>query len=239
MRRALQSILDANVYHNDWHLGFGDDGSRYPGGPIVREVLAGHLDQVTIRETGDTLQQKMCRGIAIGKHGNEAITTLNAEIGITLSDDDALVPTYLRDLSAYFESHPSVTYAYSKVYIYNPLLQPPTGQNLNSPYNCWDTPINPVNKLDASQVAFRLEPCKRLGVRFPENTENGPQPMIENLDAAFFQQLYDHFGEAVPTGIVGQYKGVHDYQLLWHKKKTRNELHSYMKSIDDLAGTIL
>lgn len=235
VRRALQSILDSHQYHTDWHLAFGDDGSPCPGEPVVREMLAEHPSSITCVNTKNTVEDKLRNGISIGRHANQVILNSDADLIITLSDDDVLVPTYMRDISAYFETHSDVMYAWSKIYLYNPFYES-TDQvnNLTGKYNDWTGPLNPANKLDASQVAYRVSCFKKHGVRYPESTLENDGPAIKNLDASVYEEMHEKFGLAPETGLVSQYKGIHDHQLVWHKQ----DLPNYIKKIDRLAGKI-
>jgi uncharacterized CHY-type Zn-finger protein len=238
VRNALQSILKANEHHSDWELVFGDDGSEIPGKPIVEEVLKDHLHKVQCIHTQMSLEDKLNFGLTVGKHANEAIRSSSAEIGIMLCDDDELHPMYLKNLSNFFIANPDTLYAYSKVHIYNPLLQKSEDiSGLNCTYNQWRDPINPAGKVDASQVAWRLDCCKKYEAWFSETTKlTEHMPWIKDTDRSFFENLYSKCGLCTPTGFVGQYKGIHDYQLLWHKKACADDLRSYNKMIQQLAG---
>lgn len=164
VRNALQSILRANEFHQDWVLAFGDDGSDIPGAPIVEEIMKDHMGQVTLVHTGMTFEDKIRDGLVLGHHCNRVIRESDADIGVMFCDDDELHPMYLKNLSDYFDSHPEILYSYSKIHLFNPLKQKSTNvDNLDSKYNQWDGPINPVNRVDASQVAWRLECCRNHG----------------------------------------------------------------------------
>lgn len=232
---ALNSIKQSNLYHQDWELVFGDDSSPIPGKPIVERILSDHLEKVKFVHTNMTLDQKLEQGIKIGYYANQAILESNADIAITLSDDDELVPSYLKEISNFFQTHSDIMYCYSQVRIYNPLIQTSEKVGHETTFNQYKELINPVNKVDASQVAFRLTCCKQYNVKFPETTL-GSKPWINNIDGGFFQQLYDQFGPAHPSGLTAQYKGIHDYQLVWHKKQDSEGLREYIKKVTELGG---
>lgn len=237
VQNALQSIRKAHAHHADWHLVFGDDGSPVPGEPVVREIMSEFADRITFINSNLTFEEKANGGLVLGRFANEVIAASDADIGITLCDDDELCPLYLKQLSDFFVSHPDVMYCYSKIHLYNPLYQRSEDvDNISGRYNRWDGPVNPTNKLDASQVAFRLDCCRRQGVKFPDTTK-GAVPWVENIDGHFFQCLYDKFGPAIPTNFTSQYKGIHDYQLVWHKKKNKEDLKVYMDQIRELGGS--
>lgn len=236
VRRTLESILEANRYHSDWSLFFFDDNSPISGEPIVNDILQLHLEKVVIHRSNQTIEDKVENGLMLGKAANEIMRQSDADIVITLGDDDELVPTYLRDISHYFEKHPDEMYCYSKVYIFNPLFPHTKNQkNTSGIYNKWFFPIDPVNKLDSSQVAFRLDCVKKHNICYPESSK-GELPYGVNFDASLFKQLFEKFGEINHTNLVAQYKGVHDYQLIWNKKRVGQDLLKFMKRIELLGG---
>lgn len=238
VRNALTSILKANEHHRNWALAFGDDGSAIPGRPIVEEILKDHLDKITFVETKMTFEDKIEQGLVLGRLANAVIKHSDADVGIILCDDDELHPEYLKNLSGYFSEHPEVLYCYSKIHVYNPMIQKSSdAHNLTSRYNAWATPINPVAKVDATQVAWRLECCKKHGAWFAESTKfvEG-KPWTKDTDRSFFENLSDKCGLCHPTGFVGQYKGIHDYQLLWHKNVGAEGLRAYDETCRELGG---
>ena len=238
VRNALTSILRASEHHDNWELGFGDDNSKIPGRPIVEEILKDHLDKVRFDKSDMTFDDKVKHGLIFGKLANKAIAESDADVAIILCDDDEFVPTYMKELASFFTDHPEILYCYSKVHLYNPLLQKSDSvDNITGKYNQWDGPINPVNKVDASQVAWRLECCKVHGAGFADSTLCVPgKPWIKDTDKSFFENLYEHCGDCHPSGLVAQYKGVHDHQLLWHKNASRDSLLNYHKRVEELSG---
>lgn len=216
----LNSIVKANEHHQNWHLVFGDDGSHIPGKPIVVEALKDHLDRVTFIESNLTFEDKAKQGLLLGRYANEVMDKSDADVAIMLCDDDALYPTYLRDLSKFYIDHPEVLYAYSYVHLFNPLFQPPDGiDNATGKFNQWHCPIDPVGKVDASQVSWRLDCFKKFGARFAETTKRvDGKPWENDTDRSFFESLVSKCGLCHPTHLIGQYKAIHDYQLVWHKK---------------------
>lgn len=240
VRRALESVIKANQYHQDWHLLFGDDGSPIPGEPIAREVLHEHLDRVTFVNSGLSFEDKVRGGLVHGRYANEIISKSDADLAITLCDDDALVPTYLRDISRFFEEHPEVMYAWSNIHLYNPLLQSPENvNNVTGRYNEWEGAINPVNKCDCSQVAFRTISFQEHGVRCDDTTFGAEgMPWLKSLDATILQALFDKYGPAPYTGLVAQYKGIHDYQLVWNKRNGIDGLSDYVRKVEQLGGKV-
>ena len=65
VRNTLNSILKANVHHQNWKLIFGDDGSPIPGEPIAREILSDHIDQIEFIRKETTLEEKISNGISL------------------------------------------------------------------------------------------------------------------------------------------------------------------------------
>ena len=238
VRKSLNSILLASEYHQDWELAFGDDNSKIPGKFIVEEILKDNLDKVVFYNSGLSFEEKIERGLILGNLANQAIEKSDAEIGIILQDDDQLVPTYFRDLSKFFSENPEVMYGYSKVHVYNPLYQDVNDvDNLDHKYNKCNMPVNPVNNIDASQIAFRLSCCKDHDAWFGNTTlQVEGMPWAKDTDKTFFENLYEKLGNAYPIDVVGQYKAIHEYQLLWHKKTNKDGLKCYYQMIESLAG---
>jgi hypothetical protein len=240
VRNALKSILKAHEHHDNWELAFGDDGSDVPGKPIVEEILKDHLDKVRFYHSGLRFEDKIENGLILGMMANRAIRESKADIGILLCDDDELVPTYLRGLSDYFLANPKVMYCYSKIHLYNPFFNVSEQvDNVTGRYNKFDGPINPVNKVDATQVAWRLACQKEHDAWLVDTTKfvDG-MPWSKDTDKSFFEVLYKKFGEAQFSGLVGQYKGIHDYQLLWHKDVPAAHLWAYDKMCKELGGKV-
>lgn len=236
VRNALRSIADTS--HDQWELIFGDDGSPNPGEPICREILGDHLGKIQFINSHVAAEQKFQEGISIGKIANRLIAESDSDIAITLCDDDALRPDYLTELSLYFEDNPT-QYAYSHISIFNPLIEPPGEMRLDHKFNAFRNPVNPAGRLDTSQVAFRTSTVRDHGCRYPETTAIGDKPWLMNLDAGLFQSIFDRFGPAPFTGLVGQYKGIHDHQLVWHKNNGKLGLENYLRSSGSLAGKTL
>lgn len=238
LRNAISSILAANEHHQNWEIVHGDDGSAIPGRPIVESILKDHLDKITFVRSDLTIDDKLQQGLLIGRMANDAIKNSNADIALVLCDDDELCPEYLKNLSDFYEQNEDVLYAYSKIHLYNPLVQSSVGtNNLNHKYNQHTTPIEPAGKVDISQVSWRLDCCNKFGAWFQDTTKSVlDKPWIKDTDKGFFENLYEKCGDCFPTGIVGQYKGIHDYQLLWHKNARVDQLRQYDTMYNQLGG---
>lgn len=238
VRNALNSIVKADQHHQNWVLLFGDDGSPIPGKPIAEEILCDHKDKLIFAQSNMTLQEKLEKGLAIGHYANQAIKDSDADLAIILCDDDELFPTYLADLNRFFTNNSNTLYCYSRIVIFNPLIKKSSDVDFTyNKYNQWTTPINPVGKVDASQVAWRLDCCKKYGAWFAESTKfvEG-KPWTKDTDRSFFENLYQKCGECHPTDFMAQYKGIHDYQLLWHKNVTKESLIAYDQKCRKIAG---
>lgn len=234
----MNSILAANEFHENWELGFGDDGSIIPGRPIVEDILKDHLDKVKFVRTENSIEEKLKNGIshAISKMANEQIKKSDSDVAIILCDDDELHPEYLKKLSNFYDSNPDVKYAYSKVHIYNPLFELSKNvNNLSHKYNDHIGCINPVGKVDSSQVSWRLSCCSTDGAWFNEDLGSS---WLNDTDKGFFDQLYLKCGDCHPTNIIGQYKGIHDYQLVWNKSSNKDMIKIYDKKCRELAGVL-
>lgn len=215
VKNALRSLNE--LEYDNFEIAFIDDGSISPGKLIAEEILTGNvLQRVTFYNTNDSIEQKKSQGGSVfGKLANEAIQNSDAEYALMLCDDDAIVSDYLLYLNEYFRLNDFVTYCYSKVYFFDPTQETykqfkdqPTYSHPGSTYtlNHYTEPINPVGKVDASQICWKIS-CNKYGdIWFP-------YPLTRGLDAALYQQLFDKYGYCYPTFTYGQYKGAFADQL--------------------------
>lgn len=154
-------------------------------------------------------------GSLFGKYVNDIIKTSKADILILICDDDAILSTYLDDLTIFFTNNPEEVWAYSHVKYYDPSqksyldsvesLSPElmVGQvNLNA---C-STRINPRWVVDSSQVVFKINALRDGNVFYP-------YPKTIALDADVFMSFYNVYGSCPFTGVFGQHKGWFDNQL--------------------------
>ena len=233
----MNSVLKADEFHQNWEMVFCDDGSKIAGEPIVREVLGDKVSKVSFVNTNMSFDDKLAKGLIVGSIANSSMRNSDADLAIILCDDDELHPQYLKNLSDFFQENQDVDYCYSKIHIYNPLFQDSEAvESLSNTYNQFDGPIDPAGKVDATQVAWRISCFKEKGAMFTDTTKSAKLPMLNDIDRSFFQSLYKNCGLCHPTGFVAQYKGVHDYQLLWHKSKDENDLRDYNNVCEEKGG---
>jgi len=215
VKNALCSLNELS--YTNFEVAFIDDGSNTPGKLIADEILKPEiLNRVTFYNTNDSIEQKRNQGGSVfGKLANDAILNSDAEYAIMLCDDDAIVPDYLLYLNEYFTLNEFVTYCYSKVYFFNPSIETYKSFKEHATYNHpgstyslnhYREPINPVGKVDASQICWKTSCNKQGNIWFP-------YPQTRGLDAALYQQLFDKYGHCYPTFTYGQYKGAFADQL--------------------------
>lgn len=247
VRNALRSVVRANEHHKNWHLAVGDDGSEHPAEPIVREELAGFESKVSFHNTNDDIETKIERGIRVGRLANKVLAYTDADIVITLCDDDELYPDYLRNLNRFFLKNKDVMYCYSNIHLYNPMIENSSEVSvLSGPYNEHVGPIECYGKVDGSQVAFRIG-CIRDHNIWYRDTTKGSKPWSEdkpwsyNLDGELFKEFFKKIGPAQYTGFVAQYKGIHEYQMVFMKEhlfKDRDDIRSFHRDVVDKAGKV-
>ena len=237
---AINSIIEANKLHQNWQLVVGDDNSKIPAEPIVKDILKNInlINPVIYIRSKATIDQKIKEGITIGKYANSTLRESDADYAIILCDDDELHPVYLYNLNDFFNNHNDILYCYSDLILYNPLLQRSCDAELvHNKYNVYKEPINCAGKVDASQVAWRLSCNKVHNAWFAETTGiDIKRPWMINTDQYFFEQLHDKCGFGHYTGFFSQYKGIHDYQLLWYKDSGIKGLVKYNDKIEKLGG---
>lgn len=233
VKKALNSIL-VNDYKK-WELYFCDDSSPISGEDILKETTKDVPNKIVYFNTNRSVEEKIKNGLQLGYYANLAMKQSDADIVIVLCDDDQLHHNYLGNINNFFIENSDIMYCYSYVDLYNPITDTvPNGNIFNKYY--FEGIINPVGKIDVSQVAWRMECFKQ--VQMPESTIIGNKPWLKDTDLSWFEQLYNRFGGCHPTGFISQHKGIHDYQLVWHKKTTDIGLNNYMKTINKLAGEI-
>jgi len=216
VKNALKSI-ELSEYDN-FEVAFINDTYGVKGVDITNYIENQNvLSKFKYYDICQTNEEKLNQGGSIfGKYANLAITDSDADIIIMLCDDDALLPNYLSNLNNYFKNNTDHMWAYSKVKYYNPLIENYTESednfekikhegvvaNLNSNF----VPINPHDKCDASQVAFRKDCFFKGNVWFSF-------PQTVSLDASIYMSMFLSWGSCYPTNFYGQCKGVFSDQL--------------------------
>ena len=197
--------------YEKYEIAIIDDGSvKHP----IRDILKQYdIKNVKIYETNDTIENKLKRGSIHGSFMNLSMKESDADIALMISDDDALVDGYLEDLNFFYNMNPKAIWSYCHVIAYDPMKEVPcqtlkfrdqkqwnTGATVKLN---WTTPINPFCKLDATQVSWKIN----------EGISSFPEKQTKNLDASFYQSMYEKFGNAVFNGCTGVFKGFHSDQL--------------------------
>jgi len=208
---ALKSIQ--NEKYDNFEVHFIDDGSiKNPGQEIVKEFFKNDtniLSKFIFYNTNDTKEQKLERGGSIfGYFANEAMKNTDSDISIMLCDDDALYPNYLQNLNNFYNKNKSINYAFSHVSIFDPFKEKFENfiDNFNTSLNLHIILINPVCRVDASQVSWRTKKALEHETLFPF-------PKTYDLDASLYEKMFQKFGPCNFTGFVGQYKAFHLDQL--------------------------
>ncbi len=234
MKNMLNSLKEADRHYQNWELAILDDNSPIPVLPIVEEVMSDYRSKIRVENSEMTFDDKMKYGLTLGKYANRAIRESEADIGILLCDDDELCPKYLLELAEYFNAN-DAKYCYSNIYLFNPLFPETKLEKCSShKYNQWFGPINPIGKVDATQVSWRLSCCKEDQAWFQDTTKiSEDHPFLQDTDYGFFHNLYAKCGLAQQSGLFAQYKGVHEYQLLWNKNGDSGDLQAYFNKIEN------
>lgn len=215
VRNALISLKHSNLYYSNWKLLFIDDGSPLSDEKILYDILGKFGEKIEYINTNTTETEKMeLGGSLIGKFANEEMKKMECDYSIMLCDDDAIYPDYLYNLNKYYNKHPEDVYTYSHVLKYNPKVEMfwdafdnnPDRNNLPFDLNKYTEPINPYQRLDASQISWNIRKIIENGVGFK-------YPQTLNLDAALYKQLHEKFGDCKYNGYIGQFKGDYDDTL--------------------------
>jgi|688.fasta_scaffold332610_2 glycosyltransferase involved in cell wall biosynthesis len=223
VRFALQSLK--NQTYKNWEAIFVDDGSELSAQNSVNEILGDERHKIKYINTLLSKENKESFGGSIfGLYWTHSCLSSDAQYGIMLCDDDALLPDYLENLNAYFTKNVHKKWCYSNYLAYDPYKQ----DNFNeikvlhsSPqYNC---DLNELDgKVDASQVCFSLEAFKTNEVEFI-------YPRTANLDSNLFNKLLKIYGTCSFCGFYGEFKGKQDNRL---ENRQHNKAHQYVNNID-------
>jgi glycosyltransferase involved in cell wall biosynthesis len=202
VRNALKSLQDQS--YTNWELACLDDMSDSDKllSTVVEEFFPNdtRIHHYYVTKELKEKHNNITSGILL----NKALDEIEHDLCIILCDDDALVPHYLRQLNVFFTNRPEVNYSYSKVIPFNPLTEEFNYQIPIRPYetNVNRGPIHPSNRVDASQVCWR-----KNNARFTLNR-------FADLDKDMWDKLYELYGPCIETMFYGEYKGVHNKQLI-------------------------
>jgi glycosyltransferase involved in cell wall biosynthesis len=200
VRFALNSVKQQEF--KNWEICFVDDGSETSAYKAILDVLGDEAHKLTYYNTNHTQFDKDKHGGSIfGLYWTLACQETDADIGIMLCDDDALVPGYLQKINDFFSTE-KANWGYSHFLGYDPYNQKNFDEIIITE-RCGQmtTDCNPDSVLDASQVAFSLKAFKENNVEFA-------YPCTANLDAYLYRSLFPIYGGCKFMGCHGQYKGV-------------------------------
>lgn len=210
---ALRSL--ENIKYENYEIAIVDDGSvKAP----MRSILNSgkyNIKNYKLYETNDSIENKLRRGSTHGLFVNHALLESDADIRMIFCDDDALYPTYLENLNEFYNKNPDIMYSYSHIVPFDPFTEDPetlnenrvrefdtrSAQNLNKTWA-----LNPYCQVDATQVSWRRECNHRDNVYFPN-------VQTKDLDASFYAEMFNRYGNCVYNGFKSCYKGFHKAQL--------------------------
>lgn len=208
---ALKSVSEMN--YKNYIFAIIDDGSKmFP----MRQILLDHNEynkNIILYETNHSIEDKLKFGGS--KHGlfmNKAIEENESDICIMFSDDDAITKDYCKNLNEFYKKNLHIKYSYSHVIPFDPLsemyderternYQTSAATNLNKIHE-----INPCCQIDSTQVSWRRECNMEDGIWFNGN-------ITKNLDADFYDKMFNRYGYCSFNGMIGCYKGFHKEQL--------------------------
>lgn len=193
---ALESVRDQTS--SAWTLGFIDDGSTVPGVPIMESVVGFRPHSLSI--TGmDSVEQKIAQGGSRhGQYMNDLIHASDDDLVIVLCDDDALHPECVANCINWFTENPDKLWGYGHIQDFNPHKEKPGAVVRGSDYNQHTGPVDPVCRLDSTQVVFRREVFDKCSYPFPATGA---------LDADVFAHVMAITDKVEYMGFVTQYKG--------------------------------
>lgn len=201
---ALNSILNIDYPNFEVHL--IDDGSMNRAEPIVRDVCKNIIDKFKFSYIENSVQQKKLQGGSIhGKYLTDSIYGSDADHVIVLCDDDAIYPNFLNNLNELLNNseNEGKNYFYHNIVTYDSLTETYMDgvkrNDLSYFTNAWKEPINCYCKVDGSQVTFNRH-------KFVEDGISYAYPQTAGLDADSFQKMFDKWGPAFYSGLIGQIK---------------------------------
>ena len=212
---ALRSMQ--NINYDNYEIYIVDDGSVRDPIESVIEANGFEIKNLTILNTNDTEEQKAKRGSIHNSFINQAIKQSDADIGVYISDDDAVRSDYFQELNDYYQNNPDKMYSYAHMIQFDPHTQVPCetlkiynkGKNFKTkaPWRLnYTHDLNPQGKVDATQVSWRIECNKKHDIwLIPDLTRCA--------DSFFFKELYDKFGPCTYNGLTGVFKAFHPDQL--------------------------
>jgi glycosyltransferase involved in cell wall biosynthesis len=208
---ALKSLQ--NQTHKNWKFAFVDDGSDEPGDLIVKSFFNEEdLNKVSFYNTGDTKEIKKQRvlnnpntrglkdknaGPLFVSYFNNAMSSIEFDIALFLSDDDYLDTDYLKKLNHFYTRRLDVNYSYCNLILFDQTEEGYVYSSKQNRFFC-NLDILPHYNLDGSQVSWRKK-CFVDGCKFPEYFH-------VYWDAEWFEVLYEKYGKCKYNNTIGQYK---------------------------------
>ena len=217
IEHGLHSILKNNETYKNWEYAFIDDGSKSPGKPIVEEILKGHLNKVKFYCTNDTIEKKLnLGGHRSGEFFNYAIKDSDADVAISLADDDILYTDYLFNLNRWFNNNPGEPYSCSDLIWFDPMTEI-ASENIIRDFgqNCATRPRNRLERQEygdgvtIEDMAWQIKCNKEGNIWFP-------YPDLVFLDN-FKVNLWKKYGEPITkrqTHFFACYKSLCNNNLL-------------------------
>lgn len=214
LKNALESVK--NSTYKNWDLCVIDDGTDKPGLSVIDDCFSYDerlSHKITYIQTFDSKESKLQRGGSqFGEYANCVIKISDADVVLMLCDDDLLMPEYMCQLDRFYRTNDHIKYSYSHLIFYDPTVGPPSQRNVvDTEYtrylNSNTDPINPARMVDSSQVSWKRDKWMSDGLYFPS-------PRTSNLDEVIFEQMYEKWGGCPFNEIVGQWKGIHEGQLI-------------------------
>lgn len=209
LRNALLSVKTQT--DRNWILAFIDDASpTLDGIKLLFQMFDDEIGQGKVHLYRVSREEKIQRNWTTqAVYLNRAIREIDADLCIILCDDDALLPDYVGNCREYFyHTHPEAVYGYSQCIIYYPPDELPGSHLPVRPFHTnFTVPMNPIDRIDSSQIVWARDVQIHRGVWFPENRQY-------DLDAGLWIEMINHgFGLCPYMGFYGEYKACHPKQL--------------------------
>lgn len=219
VQNALNSLLKANEFYQDWVFALIDDGSSAKGRPIVESVLKDHQQKLLFYDTHCPKDNRDGAERCVGYYCNEAIKTANPDLIMFLGDDDELFPSFLKDIVEFFHAHDRQVTSYSHVIPYNPAFEISSAVPVvteGCSLNRKTSPVRVAGRIDASQMVWTKDVHHRFELWF---TDNVWRSLDFDLMMRYYHLRGKKDGRSPFTGLISQYKGIHSSNMLTNAAK--------------------